>query len=58
MVLSKKIVYASEMIGFPTDENFRLEEEELDKGALEDDQMLIKTICLRYTGFQSCLPDG
>jgi len=46
MVLSKKIVYASEMIGFPTDENFRLEEEELDEGALEDDQMLIKTICL------------
>ena len=47
MVLSKKIVYATEMKGFPTEENFRLEEEELDENSLQENQMLIKTICLR-----------
>jgi len=46
MVLSKKIVYATEMKGFPTEENFRLEEEELDENSLQENQMLIKTICL------------
>jgi len=46
MVLSKKIIYATEMKGFPTDENFRIEEEELDENSLQENQMLIKTICL------------
>jgi len=46
MVLSKKIVYASEMKGFPSQENFRLEEEEIDESSLQENQMLIKTICL------------
>ena len=48
MVLSKKIVYAKEMKGFPHEDNFRLEEEELDENGLQENQMLIKTICLRW----------
>ena len=47
MVLSKKIVYASEIEGFPTENNFRLEEEEIDENALQDGQMLIKVSFLR-----------
>jgi len=47
MVLAKKIVYASEIQGFPTDANFRLEEEEIDvETALKDDQIALKTLCL------------
>ena len=48
MVLAKKIVFASQWEGFPTDANFRLEQEEIKEQKLGENQIAIKTLGLRY----------
>ena len=56
MVLAKKIVYASEMQGFPADGDFRLEEEEIDENALQHNQIALKTLCLSLDPYMRLFP--